>query len=403
MTHGKATPSGVIRTSVSALGWQSFANILSPFASGQEGPTRMPRPTPWRRWSLLLPLWLGLSACASLPQAGHRTHAAADPTLYRFVFTGDSRGDYKAKPPVYLEEELLSRTAGYIQALEPRPEFVIFNGDMVAKTTFTQAPEVIKRWHQVFQEPLKAAGIKVYIAPGNHVVDQKKPCPPGETCYISLFNRSFPSDSPKNGPAGYEGVSYSFTQGNVHFVTVTSFMSHDGPDHSELTPAEFTQPKSQFEYFVNEANRNWLQQDLATDRSPFTVFFTHVPPYAVGPHHEDKKGMDAHPANRDALAGILVDNGVDIVLASHEHLYARADLGPENPVGSGPKGPLPEVVVGSVSAPLNTEPARADMVFAKYLATYGYLVADVKKDRIEFQMFNGDNQPIDFFTIKAKR
>jgi hypothetical protein len=332
-----------------------------------------------------------------------RPHSAGDPTLFRFVFTGDSRGDYKAKPPVYLEEELLSRTAGFIQALEPKPEFVIFNGDMVAKTAYSKAPEVIKRWHALFQAPLQAANIKVYIAPGNHVVDQKTPCPPGETGYISLFNKSFPADNPKNGPAGYEGVSYSFTHGSVHFVTVTSFMSHDGPDHTELTTGEFAQPKKGFEYFVNEPNRSWLKQDLAQDRSRFTVFFTHVPPYAVGPHHEDKMGLDAHPANRDAVAAILVDNKVDMVLASHEHLYARANLGPDNPVGAGPKGALPQVVVGSVSAPLNTEPARQDMEFAKYLASYGYLVADVKQDRIECQMMNGDNQPIDFFTIKAKR
>lgn len=369
-------------------------------ASGNRGRTAVPRP--WWRWGLLLPLCCGLSACALLPHSGHGQGSAADPTLFRFVFTGDSRGDYKATPPVFLEEEMLARITGYIRALEPRPQFVIFNGDMVAKSTFSKAPEVIGRWQELFQKPLQAEGVKVYLAPGNHVVDQKKPCPPGETCYVSLFNRSFPADNPGNGPAGYEGVSYSFTQGEVHFVTVTSFMSHDGPDHTELTPAEFAQPKSRFEYFVNQANRDWLQQDLRADSSRFTVFFTHVPPYAVGPHLADKKSMEAHPANRDALTAILADNGVDMVLASHEHLYARADLGPDNPPGSGLKATLPQVVVGSASAPLNAEPPRSDMVFAHYLASYGYLVADVKRDRIECQMYNGENQPIDFFIIKAK-
>ena len=355
------------------------------------------------RWpGLIILILLSFSACAPILRNQGQAVVDPDATLFRFVFTGDSRGNYKADPPVYLEEELLAQVVGHILALEPQPEFVIFNGDMVAKTTFTKAPEKIARWRAIFEEPLRANNIKVYTTPGNHIIDQKERCPTGEICYISKFNQYFRADNPANGPTGYGGVSYSFTRANTHFVTVTSFTSHGGPDNSEIDPAEFVQRKKQFEYFINRPNRDWLEQDLARDRSTFTIFFTHCPLYPVGPHYQDRKSLHAHPANRDAVAGILAADGVDMVFASHEHLYARANIGPANPSGSGPGTGMAQSVVGAASAPLSSVPARPDMRFEKYLSAYGFLVGDVKKDRIECYFYNETGQLLDGFTVPAR-
>lgn len=350
-----------------------------------------------------------LAACApvqppslvSATASPARLENGSDPTLFRFVFTGDSRGDYQAEPPVYLVEDILAQIVGHILALKPGPEFVIFNGDMVAKTTFTKAPEMMARWRAVFQEPLQKAGVRVYTAPGNHVLDQKQPCAVDEICYVPRFVRNFQADNPMNGPAGYEGVTYSFTHENVHFVTATSFITHNGPDNIEVPPALFRQQQKNFEYFINRPNRQWLARDLARDDSAFTVFFTHNPLYPVGPHHKDMKGLHAYPDMRAQVAAILTADGVDIFLASHEHLYARSTLGPGNPTGAAPAAALPQVVVGAASAPLAATPARSDMRFEKYLAAYAFLVGDVKADRIEFRAYDQNAHEIDSFSIAA--
>lgn len=89
--------------------------------------------------------------------------------LFRFVFTGDSRGNYKANPPDHIAEEILELYAQRILSLSPKPAFVIFNGDMVAKTAYRNDGDAIKIWKTVFEMPIRDAGIKMFITPGNHI------------------------------------------------------------------------------------------------------------------------------------------------------------------------------------------------------------------------------------------
>ena len=109
--------------------------------------------------------------------------------------------------------------------------------------------------------------------------------------------------------------------------------------------------------------------------------------------------LHAHPANRSIIAGTLIDDGVHAFLASHEHLYARANLGPTNPDSSGPKGYLLQVIMGSAGAPLSSKPARKDMVLEKYEKTYHYLVADVKTNMINCKVYDDNDYEIDSFSI----
>jgi len=348
-------------------------------------------------------LLLTYFACSS--PIGNRTHhiekttQVPDATLFRFVFLGDTRGDYKADPSCYLAEEPLRKIVKEILDLVPRPDFVIFNGDMVAKTAYRKAPGKIKRWRSIFQYPMKSNNIPVYTTPGNHVIDGNATDPDNSMRYIPLFRTYFQADNPMNGPKGYKGVTYSFTYKNCHFVTVTSFMTHEGYDNRELSPREFVQKKRDFEYFINEKNRRWLKEDLKRDHSDFTLFFTHCPIYPVGPHYKDKMSLHAHPASRSMIAGILIDDGVHAFFTSHEHLYARVNLGPSNPVPSGLEGHLLQVIIGSAGAPLSSKPARKDMVLEKYKKTYNYLVADVSSNMIKCVVYDDNGNEIDSFSI----
>lgn len=338
-------------------------------------------------------------SCRSIPSGEIRE---SDETLFRFVFLGDSRGDYKADPPVYLAEEVFQKIIKRILALSPKPEFVIFNGDMVAKTTFKEAPEVIERWQSIFLQPLQKNGITIYTTPGNHILDGNAMNKDNSIRYIPLFRKYFQADNPLNGPSIYKGVTYSFTYKNCHFVTVTPFITHGGADNRELKPGEFVQKDKEFEYFINRENRRWLEGDLRRNRADFTIVFTHCPLYPVGPHYKDRKNLHAHPSNRDRIAQILVDNGVDVYLTSHEHLYARVNLSSSNPPSSKLSGNLLQVVVGSASAPLSDSPPRKDMTFESYQKVYEFLVADVKRNHIECNVFDEKGDRIDSFSIFKK-
>lgn len=346
-----------------------------------------------------------LSACSTA--SGDRSLSepalSRDKVLFRFVFMGDSRGDYKASPPSYLEEGPFKKIVDQITAMDPKPDFVIFNGDMVAKTTYEKAPEFIERWQRLFLLPMRNKGIAVYCAPGNHDIDGNALNQDKSIRYIPLFRTYYQADNPLNGPPGYEGVSYSFTHKNCHFVTVTSQITHEGADNKELEPSEFVQKDNDFEYYVNKDNLKWLNEDLKKDHSTFSIFFTHSPLYAVGPHHEDKKTLEAHPSNVAKLAATLNSNHVDAYLASHEHVYARINLGPDNPKSSVVKSLLPQITLGSVSAPLSRKPPRKDAVIEKYFVGYGFMVADVKKDEILVRVLDENGQLVDSFSISKTK
>ncbi|MCP4129960.1 MAG: hypothetical protein GY754_02980 [bacterium] len=336
--------------------------------------------------------------------SGCKPELPKEDTVFRFAMLGDSRGDYKAKPPVHISSETLQNFTKKILKLDPKPDMVFFNGDMVAKTAYRskEGTKAIEKWLEVFLKPIKEKKIPVYIIPGNHIIDQKAKKGDNPMKYIPLFRKYYMSDNPLNGPENYKGVTYSFTYKNCHFATVTSFITHRGRDNTELKPKDFVQKKKDFEYFVNKENREWLIKDLQQNKSDFTLFFTHCPIFPVGPHYEDKKSLHAHPETRDTLGNILVDNAVDIYLAAHEHLYARITAGPGNPATSKLKGKLPQVIVGSASAPLAHALPRKDMESQKYLVTYQYLVADIKKTRIEFRVYDKNNYEIDFFIVSKK-
>ncbi|MDY6967876.1 MAG: metallophosphoesterase [Spirochaetota bacterium] len=349
--------------------------------------------------SLIYILIFSLYSCISTANQNNQD----DKSLFRFVFLGDSRGDYKGNPPSYLTEEPLKKIVQQIINLNPKPKFVIFNGDMVAKITYKQAPEMIKKWQSIFLKPIQDKNILVYITPGNHVIDQNAVNKDNSIKYIELFRNYYLADNPMNGPSIYKGVTYSFNYANCHFVTVTSFVTHKGIDNTELSPKEFIQKKKDFEYFINKENRNWLIKDLKNDNSDFTIFFTHCPFYPVGPHYKDRKSLHAHPSNRDLIAEILINNNVDAFFASHEHLYARANLSSSNPASSGLNGSLLQVVVGSASAPLSSKKKRGNMIFDKYIKSFAFLIADVTRDSIKCCAYNENGVKIDNFSIVKKQ
>ena len=122
----------------------------------------------------------------------------------------------------------------------------------------------------------------------------------GEVSYKESF--SVPTNAEAGGyPSGTKDF-YSFTFANIHFVglTVENGVSISG------------------------AEKTWLQNDLANNKSDWLIAFMHRPMHSAG----------YHPTDGDATAlkmkanwlPLLEAAGVDLILSGHNHVYERSYL-----------------------------------------------------------------------------
>lgn len=72
------------------------------------------------------------------------------------------------------------------------------------------------------------------------------------------------------------------------------------------------------DYSSGSAQYDWIVQDLASSPAPWKVALFHEPPYAAGGSHGD------NTSTQQRLVPLFETYGVDLVIAGHNHHYARA-------------------------------------------------------------------------------
>jgi 3',5'-cyclic AMP phosphodiesterase CpdA len=124
-------------------------------------------------------------------------------------------------------------------------------------------------------------------SPGNHDYDM-----PGAAGYFEYFGEAAAPWAP-----GY----YSYDAGPWHVVSLNSNI-----------PAGEGSPQLE-----------WLRADLAAHRSTCSLAYFHHPLFSSGQH-----GPELHVR---ALWTVLYDQGVDVVVSGHDHIYER--FAPQDPAG----------------------------------------------------------------------
>jgi hypothetical protein len=121
---------------------------------------------------------------------------------------------------------------------------------------------------------------------------------------------SGPYALPSNGPAGEEGLTYSFSHENVFVVGLDQMPTDNREDWFQV-------------------NQGWLDAQLAANQLPHVFTFGHAAAFKYG--HTDC--LDDHPAKRDAFWNSLANAGSRVYFFGHDHTYARAriDDGDGNP------------------------------------------------------------------------
>jgi hypothetical protein len=317
-------------------------------------------------------------ACLIVLSCATAVQAAQD--SFRFVVMGDGRshkcGYYSDPPDKCINVDVLNQINQQIISLNPKPAFLLFNGDM-ARYGGTR---LLEGWNGIMQT-VRDAGIPVYAIIGNHeLYDANGTSLQQQTDFQAVF-----SDMPQNGPPGYESLAYSFTYGNAFFLILDTFYLDPAvatvTDHPNIQPAQFA----------------WADNQTAmANANPAVVHkfaLSHAPAFTA--EYEDYTQYNADLWTR------MDNNGFDIFFGAHEHLYARIKVNKwmERLIPSNPwLGNVFEVISGSCGGPLVEVPSGVPDVTQ---LQFNYTIVDVQGSTVSVNAYSYDNgtSPIDSFKV----
>jgi len=252
--------------------------------------------------------------------------APGDGTPFRFAVVGDT-GDKSAAA---------AANARRIRA--GRPAFVLHLGDFAYVRYDALGFE--RRFFRPYRRLLRH--VPFYPTPGNHDLTSR-----------SAFARVF-------APLDGGGHRYAFDWGAATFVSVSSVsLARDA------------------------ATAAWLRDTLAAvPPERWRILFLHEPPFSPG-RKVVTRGL------RRTLAGILAAERVDLILAGHDHLYARA-----TPVCTGPPGAgTLQIISGGGGASLDR--ARTHPNFPVVISVTHHLRVRVTPEAIEVRAVDLDRRQRD--------
>lgn len=135
---------------------------------------------------------------------------------------------------------------------------------------------------------------------------------------------------------------------------------------------------------VNGAAYKWLEKDLAATKKTWKIILFHRPGWSTG----DNGNMGAV---QNILQPLFEKYNVQLVIAGHNHLYARATV-------DGVK----HITTGGGGAPLyDPSPAEQSPNVETATKAYHYCKIDIEGDILKFTAISADGSIIDQFTLNA--
>ncbi|TVY03119.1 S-layer homology domain-containing protein [Cohnella terricola] len=207
--------------------------------------------------------------------------APADPTAnkpFSFVITPDTQG---TSPSTYQNTADLY---DYIKANHPDAAFLVHNGDVVEDASFSD------HWQYFFDAAQNLSStMPIMATPGNHdnsIYDQDS------IQYTNRFNYSS-LRRPSGLSSAAVGTVYSFEYGDALFISLNSFGLNSSDDAVQW---------------------QFLAEEAAASTKKWKIVNLHASPYDPGA---------SHYAVDNVIGKRFTDAEIDLVLAGHEHAYAR--------------------------------------------------------------------------------
>jgi hypothetical protein len=312
----------------------------------------------------------------------------------RFVFMADSRGDTLQHP---VNTEVLNAIIGQIAALKPKPSFVMFAGDMAYRGWIDSA-YTFQAWKELFA-PLTDNGIVLYTAIGNHELYHQHSSYGFLLVNQVQFQNDF-SENPVNGPAGYEHLTYSFTDTvtSSFFAVLDPYFINKDTVHMDLGGN------------IDSTQMEWLKEQVAQTNALHKFLFIHTPYYYVS---DDPEEPSAANETYTALWAFLDANKFDFYACGHSHLYSRKTIDssiPPNPQTTPPtpswQNNVVQLLNRTCGAGPSTGPIDPDIKTAWNVHndahTYYFSVVDVSGNTVivnSYQGYTGAYTVFDTFTI----
>ncbi|MBK9760707.1 MAG: metallophosphoesterase family protein [Flavobacteriales bacterium] len=245
---------------------------------------------------------------------------------------------------------------------------------------------------------------ELWPAPGNHDYYSGANASSNNGPYFDVF--ALPKLAQAGGVPSNTEAYYSFDYGKVHFICIDS----DGSPRA-----------------IGGTMYNWLVSDLAYAQanSEWIIAYFHHPPYTKGTHNSDSDAQLTEM--RTNFVPLLEQNGVDLVLNGHSHVYERSFLidnhiglsSTFNPVtmkldgGNGSSAPyvkpgdLPPhmgtvYTVCGVSGKKGTGTLNHPAMFMSTGAYWGSLLIDIDGLTLTTKFLNDVGAVIDQFTIQKQ-
>ena len=178
---------------------------------------------------------------------------------------------------------------------EQKPDFVVFNGDMVS---FMGSTEDIEKGFMTRATETFATDIPLVYVRGNHETRG-----PGFSEYLNLF------------PSSTNTPYFTFRQGPVAFVVLDS--GEDKPD----SDIEYGGTAAYDAYRAKMAE--WLKQATQSEEfrsAPVKIALLHIP-------FEKGAGWYGNNELKRLLLPVLNEAGVDLMISGHTHKYSFREVG----------------------------------------------------------------------------
>jgi len=166
----------------------------------------------------------------------------------------------------------------------------------------------------------------------------------------------------KYWPYPYAGAGryWSFDYGPAHVVVLELLSERNG---------------------LGEAQRAWLEADLAASTKEWKILQFHAPVYSAGGHTNNM-------IEQAYIQSLCETYGVAMVVAGHNHYYAHCDV----------RG-IKHITAGGGGAPLATPDSSYDPSIVKVLSAYHFCKVDIRGLQLDFAAVTPDGAVIDTFTL----
>lgn len=212
---------------------------------------------------------------------------------------------------------------------------------------------------------------------------------------ILLGDNMYGGEGPSDFVKKFERPYKALLDGGVKFYA--SLGNHDEPTQKFYTPFNMNgenyysfRPKLGVRFFALDSNYmdpaqvQWLEQELAASGSDWKIAFFHHPPYSSGKAHGPNEEI------RALLEPLFVKHGVNVVFTGHEHFYERIK----------PQKGIAYFIAGSSAKLRKGGLVRSNLTAKGYDQGYTFMLVEIAGDEMHFQTIGEQGQTIDSGVIR---